>query len=102
MQINKIGGNVFFYDLDPKVKGQNQRSNISFCNKSCTASSILLKVAPYNNHIKLNKKQNLMTLTPRSEIKNQRSNISFCDKYRTSKSILIKTAPYNNHIKLNK
>jgi len=33
MQINKVGGN-FFHDIDPKVKGQNQRSNISFCDKS--------------------------------------------------------------------
>jgi len=33
-QLQKLGGIVLPHDLDLKVKGQNQRSNISFCDKS--------------------------------------------------------------------
>jgi len=51
--VNKI--KRIFYDLHPKVKNQNQRANNSFWNKSWTAWSILFKIAPYYNQVKLNK-----------------------------------------------
>jgi len=46
MQITKIGGNIIIYDCDLKVKGQGQRSNISFCDFSETAGPIFFKLGP--------------------------------------------------------
>jgi len=51
---------ILTFDLGVKVKSQNQRSNIKFSDQSWMAWSIWLKFAPYNNHIKLNKKTKLI------------------------------------------
>jgi len=73
--INPEQLNRLLYNSKVKIKGQN----FHFAINPNSFLSISLKIAPYNNHIKLNKEKKSCALDTKIKVQNPRSNISFCD-----------------------
>jgi len=59
-------------------------SNFKIFHFAINPESILLKIAPYNNHIKLKEKTQFWNFDPKVKSQNQRWTISFCDKSWTA------------------
>jgi len=74
---------LIFWPLTLKVKGKNQRSNISFRGKFWTAWPILTKFTPYNDK-KYNYKVKFYDIETKVKSQIQSSNISVRSKSRTN------------------